>query len=189
MAITTMDLLVAAIASAQQKRFYKVSQSTKAIGSWQSLWTAAGEPAAGSAAGSTAGAIPTSDTVGAIAFSDAGGGNTSYLARLQARGTTQPLAIVLADRLYHNSGFSGTNTSVQSVSSPPALTRPDNTGANNELWIEWYTATGSNQVNLTVSYNDQNGNPQTTTVAFQASPVAGQMQPPLKTKRSPAACR
>ncbi|HJX52071.1 MAG TPA: hypothetical protein VJ801_04830, partial [Polyangia bacterium] len=171
-----MDLLVAAIAVAQQKRFYKQSMSTKAIGAWQSMWTAAGEPAAGAAAGSTAGVVPTSSTTGAIAFTDAGAGITSYLARLQAMGTTQPLCIVLADLLYHNSGFSGTNTGVQSVTSPPALTRPDNSGANNELWIEWYTATGSSSVNLTVSYNDQNGNPQTTTFAFQASPVAGQMQ-------------
>jgi hypothetical protein len=135
------------------------------------------EPGAGAAAGSTAGVVPTSATTGAIAFSDAGGGNTSYLARLQAMGTTQPLAIVLADRLYHSSGFSGTNTGVQSVTSPPPLTRPTIPAPNNELWIEWYTATGSNQVNLTVSYTDQAGNPQTTTFAFQASPVIGQMQP------------
>jgi hypothetical protein len=136
-----------------------------------------GEPGAGAAAGSTAGVVPTSATTGAIAFSDVGGGNTSYLARLQAMGTTQPLAIVLADRLYHNSGFSGTSTGVQSVTSPPALTRPDNTGANNELWVEWYTATGSNQVNLTVIYLDQGGNSQTTTFAFFASPIANQMIP------------
>lgn len=60
---------------------------------------------------------------------------------------------------------------------PPPLTRPDNTGANNELWIEWYGATGSSQYNLSVIYKDQLGNPQTTTFAFPLSPVVGQMYP------------
>jgi len=71
------------------------------------MWTAAGEPSAGAAAGSTAGVVPTSSTTGAIAFTDAGAGITSYLARLQAMGTTQPLCIALADRLYHKLGILG----------------------------------------------------------------------------------
>jgi hypothetical protein len=177
MAITTMDKLVAAIATSQQKRFYKQYITAKAAGAWVSFWADTGEPGAGSAPGATAGVVPTSATAGAIPFTDAGGSDTSYLARLQAMSTTNACILVLADRLYHSSGFSGTNTGVQSVTSPPALTRPDNTGANNELWIEWYAATGSGSYNLSVIYKDQLGNSQTTTFAFQVSPAVGQMQP------------
>lgn len=98
MAITTMDQLVAAIAASQRKRFYKQGQNVKAIGSLQSMWPATGGPGAGSAPGSTAGVVPTSATAGAIPFTDAGGSNISYLARLQAMCTTYGMVLVLADR-------------------------------------------------------------------------------------------
>jgi len=115
MAITTMDLLVAAIAVAQQKRFYKQSMSTKAIARG-SRCGPAGEPSAGAAAGRR----PVGPNVfhdRAIAFTDAaphhqlsgasaGDGHDPTLCN-RTRGS--PL---------HNSGFSGTNTGVQSVTGP-----------------------------------------------------------------------
>jgi hypothetical protein len=63
------------------------------------------------------------------------------------------------------------------VTSPPTLTRPDATGANNELWIEIYGATGSTQPNVTISYKDQNNNPQTITFPFIYWPNVGEMMP------------
>jgi hypothetical protein len=180
MAISSMDTLVAALVAGQQKRMFKPSMNTGAVGNWVSLWAIGGDPAAGSAPGTTAGLVPTSATTGALIIADAVGPASNYLARVQANSASQPFIFVLADRLYHSSGLVGNVNTLQSVSSPPALTRPDSNGDNNELWIEWYTATGSTQVNMTVTYLDQNGNSQTTTFPFKASPVAGNMlQVPL----------
>ncbi|MCX6622084.1 MAG: hypothetical protein NTY38_13650, partial [Acidobacteria bacterium] len=142
MAISTMDQLVAALAAGQQKRFYKASQSAKVAGAWVSLWKAAGEPGGGSNPSTGAGDVPTSSTAGASPWSNPSGSDVAYLARLQGMVTTQSGIVVLADRLWHNSGLVGNVNTLQSFSGS-AVTRPDGTGDNNELWIEWYTATGS----------------------------------------------
>jgi len=176
MAISNMDQLVAALAAAQHKRFYKTSTIAKAAGTWVSFWKVAGEPGAGSNPATGTGEAPTSSTQGAIPWANPSGANIAYLARLQAMGTTQSGILVLADRLFHVSGLVGNVATVQNVNSV-ALTRPDSTGDNNELWIEWYTATGSSQVNITIAYTNQAGNASTTTIAFYAAPIAGQMIP------------
>ncbi len=176
MAIATMDQLVAALAAAQQKRFFKSSQTAKAAGTWASFWKATGEPGAGANPSTGAGDVPTSSTAGAIPWSNPSGSDVAYLAQLQGMLTTQPGIVVLADRLWENSGLVGNINTLQSFSGL-TVTRPDATGDNNELWIEWYTATGSSQVNITVIYTNQSGSSSTTTFAFYASPVAGQMIP------------
>lgn len=176
MAISTMDQLVAALAAGQQKRFYKVSQTARAAGAWTSFWKTAGEPGGGSNPSTGAGDVPTSATAGAIPWSNPSGSDVAYLARLQGMVTAQSGIVVLADRLWHNSGLVGNVSTLQTFTGS-AVTRPDGNGDNNELWIEWYTATGSSQVNITVNYKNQAGDSATTTFAFFASPVAAQMIP------------
>jgi len=81
---------------------------------------------------------------------------------------------VLADRLGHMGGLSGTVTSAQTVSG--TLTTPSGTGrcasnGSDVLWfLEWYTATGSTGVTATISYTNQSGTSgKTTTVSIPAS--------------------
>ncbi len=176
MAITTMDQLVSAIASAQYVDTEEASMTTKGAGLFQSLWTAAGRPGSGAAPGGTPGIAPTSSTVGAIPFTNPGGVNSLYLARLEVSGTVAG-SLILYDRLVTVSGLSGTVATAQTISST-ALTR-STTGANVSLWIEWYTATGSTATTVTFSYTNQAGTSGQTTpsLAFPATPVAGQMLP------------
>ena len=81
---------------------------------------------------------------------------------------------VLADRLGHMGGLSGTVTSAQTVSG--TLTTPSGTGrcasnGSDVLWfLEWYTATGSTGVTATITYTNQSGTSgKTTTVSIPAS--------------------
>lgn len=175
MAITTMDGLVSAMASAQYVDTEEASMTSKAAGQFQSLWTAGGRPGAGAAPGSAGGIANTSSTTGAIPFSNPGGSNTLYLARLEISGATAG-SIILYDRLVSTSTLSGIVATSQTISST-ALTR-STTGTNVGLWIEWYSATGSTATTATFSYTNQAGTSgQSTSVAFPASPVAGQMIP------------
>lgn len=176
MAISTMDQLVAALAVGQQKRFYKVSQTAKTAGTWTSFWKTAGEPGGGGNPPTGAGEVPTSSTPGAIPWTNPAGSDVAYLARLQGMVSAQSGIVVLADRLWHNSGLVGNVNSLQTINGV-SVARPDSVGDNNELWLEWYTATGSSQVNITVTYTNQSGSTSTSTCAFFSAPVAGQMIP------------
>lgn len=173
MAISTLDGVVAGLTAAQVVPFYKASASTEGAGYYHSLWRGAGQPAAANQPTSGAGDAPTNATLGAMPLTNAGGSNTLYLARASLSSGTIG-HFLLYDRLVQTSGLSGTVTSAQDINST-ALTRYT-TGEGCQLWIEWYTATGSSQVNITVSYTNQAGTAgQSTTVAFYASPTAGQM--------------
>lgn len=174
MPIANQDQLIQALPG-QVKPFLKASATSKGAGLFHSLWKVASLPTAGASPATGAGAAPTDATAGAFVFADPTGGQFTYLARFSATmaviGT-----LMLVDRLVHTSGLNGTLTTVQTINST-AITRPDALGADTELWLEWYTATGSTAVTATVIYVDQSGASQTTTVSIAASPVAGQMIP------------
>lgn len=176
MAIATMDDLVAALPG-QVLSFYKPSLTAKGAGTWQSLWTAAGTPGAGSTpASGTGGTVCTSSTAGALTFINPTGGDLTYLARALAATNTVG-SLIIYDRLVTTSGLSGTSTGTQTVNSS-ALTRYTD-GVGVTAWVEWYTATGGTASNLTLSYTDQAGTTGRTApaVAFTQTPVIGQMQP------------
>lgn len=175
MAITTMDGLVAAIASRPIIPINKASATAKAAGSFHSLWTTAGFPAGGSAAGSANGAIPTSATTGALSFVNASGTNTTYLGKLAIQGATVG-TFMIYDRLWHNSALSGTVTTAQTFTQPALTRHTDGIGV--EAFLEIYTATGSTAVTATISYtNTDDVSGRSGTVSLIASPVAGQMIP------------
>lgn len=182
MAIITMDGLVAALPG-QVLPFYKASATSKAAGTFHSLWTVAGTPGAGSTpASGTGGTVCTSATAGALSFVNPSSPSLSYLARALA-GCATVGSLILYDRLVTTSGLSGTSTGTQTVSSS-ALTRYTS-GVGVTAWIEWYTATGGTASNLTLTYTNDAGTTGQTApaVAFTTSPVAGQMQPiPLNGK-------
>ena len=173
MAITSLDQLLAA--SNQLKSFGKVSMTAKAAGTFQSLWTAAGLPAAGANPASLAMVIPTRATEGALPFVNPETG-LSYISKISSSQQTIG-TLILYDRIAHSSGLNGTLTTAQAVNGA-ALTRYT-TGEDVELFLEVYTATGATASNVTISYTNSVGVAGRTTpaVAMQVTPVVGQMLP------------
>ena len=173
MAIVSLDQLLAA--SNQLKSFGKVSMTAKAAGTFQSLWTAAGLPAAGANPASLAMVIPTSATVGALSFVNPATG-LSYISKISSSQQTIG-TLILYDRIAHSSGLNGTLTTAQAVNGA-ALTR-HTTGEDVELFLEVYAATGATASNVTISYTNSAGVAGRTTpaIAMQVTPVAGQMLP------------
>lgn len=155
MAIDTMDKLVAALPG-QHRHLFKASQTAEGAGTWHSLWRAAGNPGAGSTPPSGNGQVPTRLTAGAITLVNPSGANKLYLARFSVAGSTAG-TVILYDRLWHNSGFSGNITAAQTIATPPTLTRPDANGDDVELWGEVYTAMGATASVFTATYTNQDG--------------------------------
>ena len=179
MAITTQDQLVAAIAAAASQGnrppYMKAALAGAfAAGQFISLWTAAGQPGAGSAPAATPGAVPLSTTAGAVGFTNPAAGNT-YLARLYGSSSVAG-TLIFYDRLCAVGAVSLTATTAQTVSSA-ALTRPDANGVNAEIWIEITTSlTGSPTGTLTASYTNSAGVASHTTapgVALTTAMIAG----------------
>lgn len=177
MAISTFDQLVAAMTAGQKKDIYKASATAEGAGTWHSLWLAAGQPVAGVAQGSLAGAVPTKDTTGAIKFTNPASGNSHILHAIMSGSTLGK--VIVYDRLWHNSGMSGTVVTDTSLGASATVNRPDGGGAGVEMWGEIYTAIGATAATLTVHYIDQDGN--TDQVATYAHPAnaetVGQMFP------------
>lgn len=182
MSITTLDGLLAA--SRKKYTIQKASLAAKAASAYASLWKVAGIPAAGATPPTGSGEAPTKATIGAVPFSEIGGGAAIYLGRFAASGATAG-TLILYDRLVHTSGLSGVDTASQSVNTA-ALTRwTDGVGV--EAFLETYTATGSTARDITITYTDETGaTGQTVTFAHQVSAVIGQMQaiPGIKGCRS-----
>ncbi len=155
MPINSMDALIAALPG-QHRRIYKVSATARAAGTWYSLWRVGGVPGPASTPPTGNGEIPTRTTAGAIPFTNPSGSNRLYLARFSAA-MSQSNVLVLYDRLWHNSGFNANITTVQTIASPPTLTRPDATGEDVELWGEVYVATGTTASTFSVSYTNSGG--------------------------------
>ena len=176
MAISTQDQLVAALAAAKKFGLYKASVTTEGAGTWQSLWTAAGQPAAGAAQGTANGAIPDNTTPGAIPYTNPGGANSGYLAKLSLHGANVG-TLILYDRLWHNSGLSGIVTTAQAITQP-ALTRYTD-GIGVELWMEVYAAMGATASVFTASYtNDANTAGRSATYSMPANALTqNQMVP------------
>lgn len=147
------DLLYG-LGTAQRLTSFSLSSTTVANG-YYSLWKVAGHPGAGTTPPTGVGEIPTTSTTGAISFTGAAAGKRLYLARLSVTAFQQG-TVMLYDRLWHNSGLSGTNTGVQTVNSA-SVNRPDGTGQGVELWAEIYTIIGASATTATASYTNQDG--------------------------------
>lgn len=183
MAITSAAQVARALPG-QRIPILKTSQSSEGAGTWHSYWKLAGWPLTAGAnppaytAGS--GYVPTSATAGALTFIDPAGGQNSYLAQAVVQASTTGV-LILYDRLWACSGFSGTSTGLQSVTTPGSLTaaRDPYGGEDVEPWFEWYTAIGATTANWTVVYNDSGGASSTapTFVHPANAESVGQMMP------------
>jgi len=125
-------------------------------------WTVNGYPV-GSAP--TSAVVPTNATAGALETVNVSGAVQRILRLIQDQSANDPGTLVVADRLSHQGGLSGTSTSTQTTNLPTAaLTRHTN-GIGVMAALEIYTLLGASGTTATVSYTN------TTPTSGQASPA------------------
>lgn len=182
MAITTLD---GALAGMQWPRFFaKNVTGTMVAGRPWSTWALGGNPGAGSYDTTLAGVALSSTSAqvnGQLNFVNPVSGNT-YLGRLQAAATIAG-TLILADRLWHNGGFTITSATSQTVNSATWPAR-DNTGTTNGagvlLGLEISAAAGAASPTITVGYTNSAGTASrtaTNSFATANSPAAGSFFP------------
>lgn len=171
MAITTRDGLVAALAGAYHRAFFKASMTAVAAFNYATFRAAAGDPPASTlAAPTTTGRALDRTSSGAMPIPSAGS-NTLYLAGVQIAGPTVG-NVGLYDRAVEWGGLSGTSTAAQSLS---AVTLPARcgTGDGYGIWLDWYTATGATlSASVTASYTNQAGTSGRTATLVGGTPAS-----------------
>lgn len=180
MAITTLD---GVIAGCKPPQFYfKALSGTLVAGRPYSSFYAAGIPGAATAPSPGLGGAALTSYAGQLPFSNPGSG-TSYLARFVGLSSAQAGQIILADRLWHNSGITITSTSAQTVNSATFPARDNNGSTNGEgvlLGVEVSSATGSGTPTITIGYTNSAGTDTrsaTNVIATVASSAAGTFYP------------
>ena len=183
--ITGRDQLIDALANNSSRIVIdKASIANAAAGQYHSLWRATGQPGPGAIP--TAAANCNQSTVGGMRFSQQTAPAKSYLAYLEAAGSTSAATMEVHDRLMHMGGLNGTLTTAQSVGIDFNGVTADNMDerigdadySDIQWWLEWYTDTGSAEATATVAvtYNDgTTGN--LTGVSLAATRRASFMQP------------
>lgn len=179
MAITSLDLAIAGERPVEE--YAKTVTGTLVAGRPFSPFYLAGVPGAAVA--------PTPGLAGAALTSYAGqipvpaaSGNT-HLSYFQCISSAQAGNVVLADRLWHNSGFTITLTTAQTVNSVTWPSRDKNgatLGDGVYLGVEVSAATGAGTPTITVSYTNSAGTAGrtgTNTVATVATSAAGTFYP------------
>lgn len=159
MTITTLD---GALAGFQAGRaFSKALSGTLVAGRPYTYWATAGNPGAGSYDTTLNGVTlssSSSQVAGQIPHTDPGSGN-AYLARFQGV-ATQAGVLVLADRLWHNGGFTITSNTAQNITSPTWPAR-DNAGATSGdgvlVGLEVSATVGAATPTLTLGYTNSAG--------------------------------
>ena len=177
MAITNLD---GAINGMQAARYIaKAVTGTMVAGRAWSTWALAGSPGAGSFDTTLNGVALTAPINGQIPFTDPSSGN-AYLARLTGTASQAGL-LVLADRLWHNGGYTITSTSAQNSTTPTWPSR-DIAGSTNGdgvlLAVEVSATTGAGTPTITISYTNQSGTSGrtgTNIIATVASSAAGSL--------------
>lgn len=179
MAITTLDGALAGMKPPET--YVKAVTGTLVAGRPHSLFYLAGIPGAAAA--------PSPGTAGAALTSYAGqipvpgASNNTHLARFSGVNHAQAGVLILADRLWHNSGFTITSTAAQTVNSVawPARDTAGGTGGTGVyMGVEVSTVTAAGTPTLTVSYTNSGGTGTrtgTNVVPTVASSIAGTFYP------------
>lgn len=157
MAITTLD---GALAGMQPPAsFVKAATPTLATGRPHSLFYLAGMPGAAAAPTPGLAGAALSAYAGQLPFSNPPAGQNSHLARLQALSNT-PGTLILADRIWHNSGLNLKATTAQTINSVPWGARDALGSASGEqvfIGLEVTAATGTGTPSFTLGYTNQDG--------------------------------
>lgn len=185
MALTTMDGLVAALATAHDQRlFFPAATSVNA--GWVNLNQAV-------TGGFGIMAVPTARGSGGQAFSQssfstgfpiwpADGTKTAYIGRYGLTGAAA-CTVHVYDLLYAATGFSGNSGTAQAITSPASLPTRNVTGVNAEIWIGCSGAIGGTAHNVTVQYTNQAGTSGRNTIStagIQSMPANRMYQVPLQ---------
>lgn len=179
MAISTLD---GAISGMRPPNYFdKAVTGTMVAGRPWTTWALAGNPGAGSYDTTLNGVALSSPVNGQIPFTNPSSGNT-YLARFGAT-ATQAGVLVLADRLWHNGGYTITSNTAQNSTTPTWPARDANGSTNGEgvlLALEISAAAGAASPTITISYTNSDGTAsRSATNSFPTanSPAAGSMFP------------
>lgn len=179
MAITSVDQVLAGMRPPEF--FMKAASGTLVAGRPFSPFYLAGRPGAAVA--------PTPGLAGAALTAYSGqipvpaAYQNTHLARFSGVSSAQAGVLLLCDRLWHNSGFTITATTAQTVNSVAFPARDANGSTNGEgvlLGVEVSTATGSGTPTITASYTNQEGTAGktgTNAVATVATSAAGTFYP------------
>ena len=179
MAITTVDGALAGFRPAE--KILKAVTGTLVAGRPHSLFYLAGIPGAAVA--------PTPGLSGAALTAYSGqipvpsASNNTHVARFRGASSAQGGVLELYDRLWHNSGFTITINTAQTVNSVTFPARDDDGSTNGSgvyLGVEVSAATGAGVPTITVSYTNSAGTAgrtATNTVATVASSIAGTFYP------------
>lgn len=164
MAITSRDQLIKALGN-NSSRFIldKVSIAPQTAGTYVSLWRATGQPGQGAIPAATA--VCNNATLGGIRFSQQTSPATSYGSYMEVATSNSAMTVEIHDRLAHMGGLVGNVTTAQTVSLDLSTLGATNNISNRigdtnysdvQWWLEWYTATGTTAVTVTVNvtYND-----------------------------------
>jgi hypothetical protein len=173
--ITDNNSYLNALANTNQRMPFTKASLTTVAGGYFSLWSAVGQPGAGtvSAGNITTGAICTSATAGAFTYANAGTGNI-YLNRATA-GSSSVGTLVVYDRLWHGGAYTSV-AGVISANTTTAITRSA-TGDGVELWAEIATVLSATTT-ITVTYINQAGTTgRTATCTLPSLAIASRMFP------------
>lgn len=158
MALTSVDAMIAAYATAQRLVFMKAATAQSA-GQWSSFWGVAGQPGAGvlSLGNTSPGVVPTSATSGAPTLNAFGEGNTGYIASAFLTAAVNGI-YCLADRLYHVGSFSlGLGANVVEDAPSYVARLPSSDFSCTQMWLEMATTNGAYGSVITVGYTNEQG--------------------------------
>lgn len=191
MAITTRDQLLDALANNSSRVLIdKASLANQTAGRACSWWRATGQPAQGAIP--TTSVLCTHATGGAIGFAQQTAPATSYLAWLNALGSTNAFSFEIHDRIAHMGGLVLNTTSPQTTNlpldldalAPSAARRGEADFSDLRAWLEVYTDGGATASNATINvrFND-NADENLNVQAVGGTIRAGNLFPltPLKT--------
>lgn len=180
MALTSLDQLVSALASAPLFSVYKASIPSTAAGQYHSFWRSIGFPGRGEIP--TSPEVCTNETLGSLPLPSKLAGNLLYFAKIGVAVTTT-VTLQLVDRLVQNGGLSGVNTLTQPVNLDLTTVSSQNRchpSGSDVFWcLEWYADTGATATTVTVDYTDNNNIIQNSTITLAASRRATFLQPIL----------
>lgn len=131
--------------------FNKATITTVANTFW-SLWTAAGQPGAGTFGGTPLAArVVNSSTTGALGFTNPTAPDTKHLLALNAASSVAAGTLLVVDRLLDYATISATSTSLQTMDNTATLSRYT-TGAGVQMFFEVTTALGATPQTCTITY-------------------------------------
>lgn len=182
MAIESTDTFLAGLVPPYS--YWKTTATGEAAGEYFSAFYTAGNPGAAAAPSPGLAGASLTSYAGQLPFPTIASGDTGYLADMTATQGGSIGGIMLCDRLWHNSGFTMTTTTAETVNSTTWPTRDyslSTAGVDVMVGLEVSTVTGNGGAitNTTMSYTDSDGNSGNTATitSFPASAVAGTFVP------------